>query len=508
MFAKLKKKVEDLEGSDLHKLANSISFSNVTGGPEKSASSNSIKSHDNFVASSQSQKGSTTSLSSMQGGIRPDEADATIATDKKWKQRLVEIENEWRVKVMVQEHEKEQIAKDRDLLNQQKRKMEEEIKELKGYQDKCLKAEESLKQMQESNKRESASLQLLLSNASVEVEDMKVKDDQLHKELIKKDEMIKMLQVQIRLNEEMYQNSKKSDLEGSSQEPQVDRLEHENLQKQLQLKHEERLKTLEESLIAKDCELQRLQRHLDQGKTALDTMTQNWQEEKTHNLSLKDRIAQLSEEKDHFVVRNAELSQQVSLSQQQLQRTERELYELQDKFCNTEKENQQIKLLLADAEARDENSERTCKLRSQIAELEAAFSEKNKTIKLQQQRLADMKKTLQKELKNQNNDPDCLSVPTSLPIAPKSPILSQAPQSAKSEMEEVNFKYLKHVIFKFLTSREYEAQHLTRAVSTLLKLTQDEEKLLKETLEWKMSWFRSRPDLGTGQGAMYIPPTH
>ncbi len=110
-------------------------------------------------------------------------------------------------------------------------------------------------------------------------------------------------------------------------------------------------------------------------------MTQNWQDEKTHNLSLKDKIAQLSEEKDHFVVRNAELSQQVSLSQQQLQRTEKELRELQDKFSDTERENQQIKLLLSDAEARDENSERTCKLRSQIAELEAAFSEKNKTIK-------------------------------------------------------------------------------------------------------------------------------
>lgn len=32
-----------------------------------------------------------------------------------------------------------------------------------GYQDKCLKAEENLKQMQESNKRESASLQLLVN---------------------------------------------------------------------------------------------------------------------------------------------------------------------------------------------------------------------------------------------------------------------------------------------------------------------------------------------------------
>lgn len=197
-------------------------------------------------------------------------------------------------------------------------------------------------------------------------------------------------------------------------------------------------------------------------------MTQNWQDEKTHNLSLKDKIAQLSEEKDHFVVRNAELSQQVSLSQQQLQRTEKELRELQDKFSDTERENQQIKLLLSDAEARDENSERTCKLRSQIAELEAAFSEKNKTIKLQQQRLSDMKKTLQKELKNQNNDPDNLSVPTSASssTAPKSPVLPKAPQPAKNEMDEVNFKYLKHVIFKFLTSREYE---VTVALSSLIK---------------------------------------
>ena len=195
-------------------------------------------------------------------------------------------------------------------------------------------------------------------------------------------------------------------------------------------------------------------------------MTTNWQDEKTHNLSLKDKIAQLSEERDRFVVRNAELSQQVSLSQQQQQRTEKELLVLQDKLSDTEKENQKIKLLLSDAEARDENSERTCKLRSQIAEMEAAFSEKNKTIKLQQQRLSDMKKTLQKELKNQNNDADSLTVPTSASssTAPKSPILSKSPQPVKSEMDEVNFKYLKHVIFKFLTSREYEVIYLNNRV--------------------------------------------
>lgn len=128
MFAKLKKKVEDLEGSDLHKLANSISFSN-NGGPEKAISSNSIKSSDNVGISSQSQKGSTTSLSSL---AKLDETDSCIAIEKKWKQKLLDTENEWRVKVMVHEHEKEQITKDRDTLAQQKRKVEEEVKELRG----------------------------------------------------------------------------------------------------------------------------------------------------------------------------------------------------------------------------------------------------------------------------------------------------------------------------------------------------------------------------------------
>ena len=231
--------------------------------------------------------------------------------------------------------------------------------------------------------------------------------------------------------------------------------------------------------VVKDGELQRLQRQFDQAKSALETMTHNWQDEKAHNLSLKDRIGQLSEEKDSFVVRNAELSQQVSLSQQQLQRIESQLRELEGKFSETEEENQRVKLLLSDAEARDESSERTCKLRSQIAELEAAFSEKNKTIKLQQQRLTDMKKTLQKELKNQNYDPDSLGVQTSASPAmpPKSPTLSNAPQPVKGDMEEVNFKYLKHVIFKFLTSREYEVITKMSEYSLLLLFSNKQKKI-------------------------------
>lgn len=61
-------------------------------------------------------------------------------------------------------------------------------------------------------------------------------------------------------------------------------------------------------------------------------------------------------------------------------------------------------------------------------------------------------------------------------------------------MDEVKFSYLKHVILKFVTSRELEAKHLIRAVSTLLYLTDSEEKFLYEALEYRRSWFGTKPE--------------
>lgn len=203
----------------------------------------------------------------------------------------------------------------------------------------------------------------------------------------------------------------------------------------------------------------RWQRQYDQAKCALEAMTNNWQEEKARNMCLQDKLAQLAEEKNSFMVRNAEVSQQASLAQQELDRSQKELSELSLKARQLEEDNQRLKHLLSDAEARDESSERVAKLRSQVAELEASTSEKNKTIKLQQQRLADMKKTLQKELKGTGQlgaevTDGVGSIPSASPAAARKN--SSASPVPKSDLDEVNFMYLKHVIFKFLTSREYE----------------------------------------------------
>uniref|UniRef100_A0A3Q3WIV0 Golgin subfamily A member 1 n=1 Tax=Mola mola TaxID=94237 RepID=A0A3Q3WIV0_MOLML len=62
-----------------------------------------------------------------------------------------------------------------------------------------------------------------------------------------------------------------------------------------------------------------------------------------------------------------------------------------------------------------------------------------------------------------------------------------------NDSREINLEYLKHVVLKFMSSREAEAFQLIRAVSVLLNFTREEEELLKQTLEYKMSWFGSKP---------------
>ena len=148
--------------------------------------------------------------------------------------------------------------------------------------------------------------------------------------------------------------------------------------------------------------------------------------------------------------------------------------------------------------------------------LREELNEKNKLIKNLQQRLNDMKKTLQKELKYQSlpNEPSVSAPPadhdngsnagkpsqqeqqqqmkngfkTTAPVTPaleaKAQLVKKAnqpaiyPASSQSAAqsnpalsmkrnsiqpnhlsnlhEDVNFKYLKHVVLKFVTSREYE----------------------------------------------------
>ncbi|XP_078106131.1 golgin subfamily A member 1 isoform X2 [Sander vitreus] len=159
-------------------------------------------------------------------------------------------------------------------------------------------------------------------------------------------------------------------------------------------------------------------------------------------------------------------------------------------------------------------------------ELEQQLTDKNRSIKQLQQRLAELKRTLQKELKlkpepeaeGKEKFPENRAekqervCPDPLPASTQSPPTSNTTVTNTSDLNdsrEINFEYLKHVVLKFMSSREAEAFQLIRAVSVLLNFTREEEDMLKQTLEYKMSWFGSKPSpKGAIRPSVSGNPTH
>ncbi|XP_032274428.1 golgin subfamily A member 1 isoform X1 [Phoca vitulina] len=131
-------------------------------------------------------------------------------------------------------------------------------------------------------------------------------------------------------------------------------------------------------------------------------------------------------------------------------------------------------------------------LQKEKQDLEQQLLEKNKTIKQMQQRMLELKKTLQKELKIR---PDNELFEVRDKPGPEMPNMapSVTNNADLTDAREINFEYLKHVVLKFMSCRESEAFHLIKAVSVLLNFSEEEENMLKETLEYKMSWFGSKP---------------
>uniref|UniRef100_K9INN5 Golgin subfamily A member 1 n=1 Tax=Desmodus rotundus TaxID=9430 RepID=K9INN5_DESRO len=131
-------------------------------------------------------------------------------------------------------------------------------------------------------------------------------------------------------------------------------------------------------------------------------------------------------------------------------------------------------------------------LQKEKQDLEKQLLEKNKTIKQMQQRMLELKKTLQKELKIRPDNElfEIREKPGSEMPHLTPPVTNH---TDPTDAREVNFEYLKHVVLKFMSCRESEAFHLIKAVSVLLHFSHEEENMLKETLEYKMSWFGSKP---------------
>ncbi|CAH1272371.1 GOLGA1 [Branchiostoma lanceolatum] len=226
--------------------------------------------------------------------------------------------------------------------------------------------------------------------------------------------------------------------------------------------------------------------------------------------SIRDQETTITSLGETLAVREAELAeaQEQWRSLEDAAETERRRRENTKDVC----------VSTADDEEGREEDPKVLELRKEVLDLVEQLADKNKTIKMQQQRLGDLKKTLQRELKITPVDgdtPELRDLPKErdLPPLPPGAAAGAAMATVKPfpshpnlgmpdplmpaimdiDENEINFRYLKHVVLRFVASRDHEAYQLVRAVSMLLKFTPEEERMVKDMIQYKMSWFGTKP---------------
>ncbi|KAM4662768.1 golgin subfamily A member 1 [Discoglossus pictus] len=214
-------------------------------------------------------------------------------------------------------------------------------------------------------------------------------------------------------------------------------------------------------------------------------------------LRIQTLQGELETYKSRAVMSEESVAQHVSAARLQLQEHKEALLASESQVSSLREEVSALQERLHGKDTQEHNGEVAAgdiaQLQKESRDMAQQIAEKNKTIKQLQQRMAELKKTLQKELKikpevevnevREKPNPE-LPAPTSLTVTNNSDL---------NDSREINFEYLKHVVLKFMSAREAEAFHLIKAVSVLLNFSVEEENLVKETLEYKMSWFGSKP---------------
>ncbi|CAB1321766.1 unnamed protein product [Coregonus sp. 'balchen'] len=382
-------------------------------------------------------------------------------------------------------------------------------------------------QVQESNER--------LKNTEQQITDKQARLDELHAEWsVERDSLQQQVSAERQqgqeragwMEEQLSALQTEKDTEHTSAQARISELEEARgallrgrdeadvaLRRRAEELEQARVGQMTTSLQTTSQELAHVTEQLKQREEELQTLRNELQRAQSSLSQLQDEGERLrawaqkrEEEKD---------SQLVSLRQELLTQTEH-LDSCQSRVSELEVEVETLTLQLQTPEVcePDQNGTVTVDdldhMQKANRDLEQQLSDKNKTIKQLQQRLAELKRTLQKELKlkpetelegkeraqegrgERQERPDrTFTEPTPAP-AP-GPNTTVTNTSDLNDSREINFEYLKHVVLKFMSSREAEAYQLIRAVSVLLNFTGEEEDMLKETLEYKMSWFGSKP---------------
>ncbi|XP_073243416.1 uncharacterized protein [Porites lutea] len=131
----------------------------------------------------------------------------------------------------------------------------------------------------------------------------------------------------------------------------------------------------------------------------------------------------------------------------------------------------------------DENELRD--LRKDNSRLETDLEDKDKKIKLLQAKIIELKKAFQRELK--------MTAPEGEGTERRSPGTPNGDVTVHSDEErerydylETNFKYLKHVVLKYMCSSNKQSRQLINVIGHLLRFTPKELTCVNEAVEWKL----------------------
>lgn len=130
----------------------------------------------------------------------------------------------------------------------------------------------------------------------------------------------------------------------------------------------------------------------------------------------------------------------------------------------------------------DENELRD--LRKDNSRLETDLEDKDKKIKLLQAKIVELKKAFQRELKM---SPPCGEAMQRSPGTPNGDVIEHSDdEKDRQEYLEVNFKYLKHVVLKYMCSTNKQSRQLINVIGHMLRFTPKESACVKEAMEWKL----------------------
>lgn len=428
------------------------------------------------------------------------------------RQHLSEVKSSWSEKINNLETQifnlNQKMAEDA----QESRRMEREVEEL------ALKLKTSEQHgwvLEEQLQQKTAELAALHRS----------KEEELRRQRSQQDAQLDELRLQVAaLRSDLSQAHKERDREAQEAQAKIAELQRKDAEHQKSLEY---IQKLEETSSASANKVAQLEKELS-------VVTESEASLKLTIKRVKDEIKAMAEEVDELRLRNASLSgenerlkQEAGESRSQGDEERRDFErELEGLRAALREATSKLQSLESQASASAESSASQEELRAKVAQLEDQLLERNKAMKLQQQRISDMKKTIQRELKCQQNtggegiqsndtvpeQGNAASAGDAAATRGSANATSGRPgnhclEGSKLE-EDINFKYLKHVVFKFMTSKEYEAQHLIRAVSVLLRFTADEEQLIREHLDWKSSWFGSRPQPHHQPPPPHLPQPH